>query len=358
MPLENILLQSPLHTGILPQWLLSHDLLADRLIISLAALLLVIMSGLLIGPVAGNANPIMWWIADKLFGGVGRKAYKPERDAATLYLRGIMFSLFMMIGVLVLFVVLWALPQLYDVLNLSMFVHEVMLLALVLSGGAVWVSLLRLYKALMEGKALKGGSFYSIAVSTRVNLNSTDDFGITRVGLGFMAINFDKAVIAPLFWYLIGGLPMAYFYTACAVTRWAMAKEGFAKAFGDFALWLERILGLVPHIISAIIISCAALFTPSAHMSRAIRGLLRFNTAPYYEGGLVITAMAWALNVSLGGPVQDVDGSTLKRDWVGPKGATARIHKSHLKQAIYMSIMAYVLLLSMIVGGLLYTKLY
>lgn len=324
----------------------------DRLLVAFMALILVCLGGLLTGPLAGNANPILWVIADKLFGGVSRKAYNPDREPGSLAFRGAIFGFLMIAFATFVGYMLFKAKLYFPMAGFT----EPLLLTFVLSGGAAWAALTRLYRALAEGKSLKQGSFYPIAVSTRTDLNSTDDFGITRVGLGFMAVNFDKGVVAPLFWYLIGGLPFAFFYAGLAVARWALAKEGFSKGFGDFVSWLERIFGIIPHFIAGLILAFAALFTPKAQLSRAIFGLFQPGGAPYNEGGMVITALAWALNISLGGPVQDHEGSTLKRSWVGPKNASARVDKSQLKHAIYLSIMAYVLVLGLIVAGLLYTK--
>ncbi len=67
--------------------------------------------------------------------------------------------------------------------------------------------------------------------------------------------------------------------------------------------------------------------------------------------------MAYALNVSLGGPVEDVSGSVLKRAWVGSSGSTARVDRRHLRQAIYMSIMGFVLVFFFVVLGALMWKM-
>lgn len=327
----------------------------DRLLTALMALLLVALLGLITGPLLGNANPLLWTLLDKLFGGLGRKAYRPERSPASLALRGAIFMLpFAITAIAIGFLV----SQLHRDHPAAGFA-EPLFLTLILSGGAVWTALARLRKALQEGQTLKEGSYYPIAVSTRVNLNTTDDFGITRVGIGFAAVSFDKAVVAPLFWYLIGGLPLAYFYAGVAAAVWALAREGFAKSYGDAARWLERIFGLIPHMIAALFLTVAALFTPTALMTRALPSIFRTKgKAPYAEGGLPVTVMANALNVSLGGPVQDLDGIIVRRNWVGPEKATARLDKNHLKRGIYLSVMAYVLLGAALVAALLAWKMY
>ena len=191
-----------------------------------------------------------------------------------------------------------------------------------------------------------------MAVSTRTNLNTTDDHGIIRVGIGFVATNFDKGIVTPLLWYLIGGLPAAYLYAGIAAARWGLSKEGFAKGFGHVPLALETLFGGVPQILSAMLLALAAAFTPKAGMARAVLGMLSSKGhAPYAEGGFPLTALAWGLGISLGGPVEDRDGSVLKRAWVGSSHSTARVDISHLRRAMYLGVMGYVLLFACFSGA-------
>ena len=78
-------------------------------------------------------------------------------------------------------------------------------------------------------------------------------------------------------------------------------------------------------------------------MTRTIRGYFsKTGHAPYAEGGLALTAFAYALGISLGGPVEDISGSVLKRAWVGASTSSAKVERKHLRQAIYMGIMGFV----------------
>ena len=322
----------------------------DRLIIGLGALILNGIFGYAFGPAGGNANPYIWRLLDGSLGEVARKSYRKDRAAGDLAFRGILFTLFFMIFALIIGTALYSIKLFF---NNNHFL-ELVFLSLALSGGSVWLSLVKLYRALGEGAKLETGSFYPIAVSTRTNLNSTDDFGIARIGIGFMPVSFDKGVVAPLFWYLFGGLPMAFLYNGVAAAKWAFAKNGFAKGFGDFVIQMDALLGVVPHVISAILLQVAALFTPTAHMTKTVSSFFtRKGKADYAEGGLPLNVTAWALNVSLGGPVEDRDGSVLKHNWIGPDKASAKVEKGHLKRAIYMNVMAYILLCALLLAGLL-----
>jgi len=326
--------------------------ISDRILVTLGALLVVSIIGYITGPIAGNANPVLWTLLDRLFG-FGRKSYKKERPTSSLAFRGFIFGLLYIGTASALGYAASLVLQFYPLAAL-----EIILLSFVLTGGAVWLSLAKLHQALKEGSKLERGSYRPIAVSTRSNLNSTDDYGITRVGISFMPKAFDKGLVAPVFWYLVGGLPFAFLYAGIACAAWALSKEGYTKSFGDFLLRLESLFGIIPNFLAGIFLMAAAIFTPTAQITRVIPMFFkRGGKARYAEGGLPLIVTAWALNVSLGGPVEDLDGSVLKHGWVGPPNATARLEKGHLKRAIYMSLMAYVLFFAALVALLLAIKI-
>lgn len=329
----------------------------DRLNAAAIAMIIVSLFGLLLGAASGNANPYLWGILEKIFGGFARKTYKVNRSVASLQFRGaILLTLYLLItGIVAAVAVL--IERHY---HLAGFMDPI-LLTLALSGGATWAALVKLHHAVRaeekKNLELPKGSFYEIAVSTRSNLNTTDSHGIIRNGIGFVATSFDKGVVAPLFWYLMGGLPAAYIYCGIAAARWSLSKEGFAKGIGSLALALEKFFGFVPQIISSVILAIAALLTPSAGFTRSFIGMMSSaGRAPYAEGGLPLTTLAYGLGVSLGGPVEDIDGSVLKRAWVGAKGSSARVERHHLRMAIYLSIMAFIIVFLLLLAGGIFWK--
>lgn len=342
--------------------ILSNIASPERLNTAMIALLLVSIFGGVFGSISGNANPFLWGMLDRVFGGFARKTYKVGRSESSLHFRGaIILSLYIgLTGVIAACVVL-----LDKQFPFEGFMAPI-LLTCVLGGGATWSALIKLHRAIRaenkKGQShqyLPKGSYYDIAVSTRTNLNTTDTHGIIRGGIGFVSFSLDKGIIAPLFWFLIGGLPAAFIYSGIAAARWGLAKEGFAKGIGNLALTLEKILGLVPQFITTIILAFAALMTPSARLTRTVMGIFSKGAgrASYGEGGLPLTALAWGLGISLGGPVEDIDGSVLKRAWVGSGKSTAKVEIHHLRIAIYLSIMAHVLAFSLLLAGVMAWKI-
>jgi len=329
---------------ILPDYILQPE----RFPIALLAMVLVALVGIATGPLWRNANPFLWLIIDKIFGGISARLDRRHRQGLDLFIRGLIITLVAAVFAALLGLAASHLAYRHPYGGLT----EIALLSPLIAGGAVWKILLVLYRALkLNGKKVEKGAYLNIVRSTRIDLSSADDFTITRAGMGYAARVFDKGVVAPIFWYLIGGLPLAYLYAGLAALSWRFGRDGFTKGFGQTALAFEQIAGFIPHILSAFLLAVAGSLTPTGGVTRGFIGIFRRKgCAPYAEGGVPVTVMAHALKVSLGGPVQDLDGSTLKRAWVGPDRATAQLEGGHLRRALYMGWVAYLLYMAAIMG--------
>jgi adenosylcobinamide-phosphate synthase len=328
-----------------------HTQLIDpnRLPVAVFAILLCAVTGMVTGPMHGNANPFYWLLTNGLVGELGKRLDRTQRKAGDLMMRGFLLTV-------VVLLLSWFVGQAAGRLALRFPMHgvtEIVLLALTLTAGTPLFALLRVYTALEKGKVGQG-AYYNVARTTRVDLSRTDDFGITRTAMGMVARTYDKGLVAPLVWYLILGLPGAFIYAGLAAMAWRFGKDGFTKGFGAVPLALERLMGFIPMALAGCLMALAGLFTPTGGMTRAFTGLLRAGGTPYNEGGLPVTAMAHALKVSLGGPANDLDGSALKRQWVGPDGATAKLEAGHLRRALYIVLMADLLLVASLLGALVW----
>lgn len=329
-----------------------HTQLTDpeRIPVALMALVVCAVAGMVTGPMHGNANPFYWVLMDGVFGGLGRRLDRTQRKPADLMVRG--FAL--MVAALFLSYFVGQAAELLAAQYPVYGVTHVVLLALTLTVGSAWFGLLRVYGALDKGLKVAPGAYATIARTARTDLSRSDDYGITRVTMAMVARCFDKGLVAPIVFFLILGLPGAYIYACLAFFAWRFGKDGYSKGFGAIPLALEKLLGWVPMTLSGSLMALAGLFTPTGGMTRALKGLTRKDGAPYEEGGLPVTAMAYALDVSLGGPVTDLDGSALARKWVGPSGATARLEAGHLRRALYISMMAHLLLIASLLGAMVW----
>ncbi|NQZ14497.1 MAG: cobalamin biosynthesis protein [Alphaproteobacteria bacterium] len=293
----------------------------DRLPIAIAAVLIILFVGMFRAPFGGNTAPIFWHLIDKLFGNLGDRMDKKDRLKGDLIFRGLLLTL-MVTSMGFLF------GRFFDTAVPTLpysDVYEVFVLCLCMASGTSVFALARLYKAL-NNKNVDEDAYYRIARSTRTNLSKSDDYTITRVGMGMLARNFDKGVVSPVLWYLIFGLSGAFLYTGLAGLAWRFGKDGKSSGFGQSALGLERLLGAIPNFMAGLFMAFAATFTPTASTSRAVKGWLASKgRAKYEEGGGPLTSGAWALNASLGGPTQDVNGDSIQRGWVGPERASAQL---------------------------------
>jgi adenosylcobinamide-phosphate synthase len=332
-----------------------HSLLfdLDRVPVAVIALLVTAIVGVITGPMHGQANPFYYKLLNVFFSAIGARLDRHQRKKRDLVLRGLFFTLLVLAFSWILSGFATALFSDIDYYQIP----EIIFLSLFISSGTIWYSLLKLYFALHENKVVKG-AYYIIATSTRTDLSASDNFAITRTGMGFAARSFDKAVVAPVIWYLIAGFPAVIFYSSLAFLSWRFGKDGFSKGFGHVPVALEKLMGFIPTIFSGILISLAGLFTPTGGMTRALVSLFKKDLCVSYEqGGLPVTAMAHALDVSLGGPVTDLDGSAIKREWVGPSNATAKLESGHLRRAIYIILMAYMLFIVSVMSTVLYGQM-
>ncbi len=324
---------------------------ADRIVPLLCAILLTVVIGMITGPMFGNANPLLWGVFDKIFGRVGDRIDKPKRKKSDLVFRGLVFSIVVLIVSMLL-----GYAAIYIIKD-NFYLH-VLAVSLCLTSGAVWFITLRLYFALSQnGKA--DGAYYSLSTSSRTNLNSVDDFGITREGIAFSAISFDKGMIAPSLWYLIGGLPTMLIYTGVAFMMWRFSRYGTNNGFASVMSMLEKLMAYPASLFSGFIFTAAAAVTPSASIKQAFLSWWSAKeAAPYEQHGITLSAMAWPLGLSLGGPVQDIAGVGINKNWIGPEGASAQIVHQHLKRAIVMNVLSHLLFVLALLSAYIFAGKY
>ncbi len=324
----------------------------DRLLIAIAAMVLVMVVGLVKGPLGGHATPFYWHLVDILFGRFGNRMDKSGRPRGDLIFRGFII-------VVVVLAISFLLGRFLSLMSFhypTWSLIEIISLSLMLTSGAVFAGIGRLYRALSDKKVTQG-AYYTVARSTRTDLSKSDDYSITRAGMGLSLKMFDKGIVAPIFWYLIAGLGGAIIYSALAALSWRFSREGHGSGFGSAALELEKLMGFIPNLLSGVLVALAGLLTPTAGMTRSFLGLMTTKgSASYAEGGLPMTAAAYALKVSLGGPSTDLEGNTIKRSWIGPANATAQLEAKHLHRAGYICFMAHLLFFASLLGALVFAQ--
>ncbi|MEX0371437.1 MAG: adenosylcobinamide-phosphate synthase CbiB [Tateyamaria sp.] len=130
------------------------------------------------------------------------------------------------------------------------------------------------------------------------DVSDTDGSGIARAAIESLSENFSDGVVAPAFWFLIGGLPGILIYK---VVNTADSMIGYLTPrhaeFGWAAAKLDDLLNWVPARLTALIV---ATVTGQMHRLSAISSDARLHRSP--NAGWPEAAMARALNVALAGP--------------------------------------------------------
>lgn len=121
---------------------------------------------------------------------------------------------------------------------------------------------------------------------------------IARAAIESAAENFSDGVIAPAFWYLVGGLPGLLLYK---ITNTADSMIGYRNdryaAFGWAAARFDDLLNLIPARLTALLI---ALTHGQVQLWRGIAADARLHRSP--NAGWPEAAMARGLGVALSGP--------------------------------------------------------
>jgi adenosylcobinamide-phosphate synthase len=131
-----------------------------------------------------------------------------------------------------------------------------------------------------------------------------DAAGVARAAIESLAENFSDAVVAPVFWMAIGGLPSAALYKAINTADSMIGhRTGRHEAFGFAAARLDDLVNLPASRLSALLLIAAAALSRGACPGAAWRAVRRDagkHRSP--NAGYPEAAMAGALGLSLAGP--------------------------------------------------------
>lgn len=166
-----------------------------------------------------------------------------------------------------------------------------------------------------------------------------DEHGVARAGIESLAENFSDGVVAPVFWYVLFGMPGLLVYKAVNTldSMIGYRDEKYA-AFGFTAAKLDDVLNLIPARLAGLIIAAAAIVSPNGKPAKAFKTM--WQDASKHKSpnaGWPEAAMAGALGLALAGPrkyarhVQD-------DPWIG--SGTAKATASDMERALYLFVVA------------------
>jgi adenosylcobinamide-phosphate synthase len=153
---------------------------------------------------------------------------------------------------------------------------------------------------------------------------SLDSHGVARAAIESLAENFSDGVVAPVFWYLLLGLPGLFVYKmANTLDSMIGHRTPHYRSFGWAAARFDDLLNLVPAPISGLLLVAAAVFTKTGRPDRALVIMLRDGRKHHSpNAGWPESAMAGALGLALAGP-RRYPGGLVADPWLGDGSARA-----------------------------------
>ena len=138
----------------------------------------------------------------------------------------------------------------------------------------------------------------AVAMIVGRDVAALDESGVSRAAIESAAENFSDGVVAPVFWFLLAGLPgiVAYKLVNTADSMIGHRSEKYLE-FGWAAARLDDVLNYIPARLSGGLIALAAGSERAVRVMRADAGHHRSPNAGWPEA-----AMAGALGVALSGP--------------------------------------------------------
>ena len=155
---------------------------------------------------------------------------------------------------------------------------------------------------------------------------SLDAHGVARAALESLAENFSDGVVAPVFWYLLLGLPGLFAYKmANTLDSMIGHRTPRYRAFGWAAARLDDVLNTVPAPLSGMLFAMAAVFAKNCRPAHALVIMLRDGRKHHSpNAGWPESAMAGALGLALAGPRRYPEG-LVADPWLGDGSARAGI---------------------------------
>ena len=174
---------------------------------------------------------------------------------------------------------------------------------------------------------------------------SLDRAGVARAAIESAAENFSDGVVAPAFWFLLGGLPGIVLYKAVNTADSMIGhRDARYLEFGRAAARLDDLLNWIPARLAGLLICLAA----PARLPAALRTMwrdARLHRSP--NAGWPEAAMAASLGLALAGP--RIYGGVITDDPYLNAGASRDATPADIRRAVALVWRAWGLLLALAV---------
>ena len=150
------------------------------------------------------------------------------------------------------------------------------------------------------------------------DMSNADEHQITRATIETVTENLSDGIIAPLFFYLIGGpIGIIVYKVVNTLDSMIAYKNDKYLKYGWFSAKADDLFNYIPARLTGLVLVLIALIRRDS-ISGALTAWKRdAQKGPSPNGGIPIVVYAGARNIKLGGPCQDKDGNIIKIPFVG-----------------------------------------
>lgn len=264
-------------------------------------------------------------------------------------------GMWLTIGLVALCVIIGlALEYLLPFLGTAGALVEIVIVAVFLAQKSLADHVLAVANGLRED-GIEGGR-RAVSMIVGRNPEHLDEGGVSRAAVESLSENASDGIVAPAFWFLIGGLPglLAYKLINTADSMIGHLNERY-RHFGRFAARLDDVVNYIPARLTGLLTALAAAFTHDKETGKRALHVMwrdaRLHRSP--NAGWPESAFAGALGLALAGPRQygaeKVDGPMLNSD--GKRDANADDIDAALKLFWFlMSLMTGLLIIASLLG--------
>jgi adenosylcobinamide-phosphate synthase len=195
-------------------------------------------------------------------------------------------------------------------------VLEAMVASLFLAQNSLYRHVVAVERGFVGGRL--GPAQAAVALIVGRDPASLDEAGTCRAAIESLAENFSDGIVAPVFWYLLFGLPglLAYKTLNTADSMVGHRSDRY-RAFGWASARLDDLANLIPARLTALVIAIAAIIQPGCSPGQAI--IAAFRDARHHRSvnaGWPEAAMAGALDLRIAGP-RRYEGTLVADAWMG-----------------------------------------
>jgi adenosylcobinamide-phosphate synthase len=175
-----------------------------------------------------------------------------------------------------------------------------------------------------------------------------EPYATARSAIEDLAGNLNTGLVAPLFWYLLLGLPGLLAYRAAALLDRVLGGDAPRLLdFGAAARRFHAAVAVLPSLIAGLLLVVAAAPTPGANPGRAFAAMTAVpREARAWSRFWPWAATAGALNLVLGGPRPGSERSE-RGVWIGPPEGRARTGAEDVRRALYLAAVASLLVFAL-----------